>query len=202
MYVVIVGSGRLGSGLAKVLAAERYDVAVVDRPLDRSRLGSGFDGLLVEGNPMDRDALEAAGIRKADLLVSATADDNVNAAVIQMAKELYNVPSRIVRFTDPERERFYAGLGYDTICPTSTGVNQVLDMIRTRLFSALNAPIDPSTVCVLPREDWIGQSLAEIALPRGRACIGVYHAGHMMPPGKKVQIREGDTLVIARHGRS
>ncbi len=200
MYVLIAGSGKLGAGLAKTLVAERYDVAIIDFPVETSELGSGFDGLVVEGSPMDRDTLELAGIRKADLFVAATSDDNLNAALLLLVDAFYKVPSKVARFVDPERERFYSGLGYETICPTSTGINQILDKLRTSQFSALNATIDPSMVCVLPREEWLGKPVDGIGMPKGRKCVGIVRSGCMKALDRSLRVTEGDTLVLARKG--
>lgn len=201
MYVIIVGCGRLSSRLAKILASESYDVAVVDLALNTKALGSNFDGLIVEGDPMDQKALELAGIKKADLVVVATPDDNINSAVLQIASSLYGVSSTIARFTDPERERFYKDMGYKTICPTSTGVNQILDIIRSNSFSALTAFINPDMICVFPLDEWINKSIKEIAIPKDRVCYGIIRSGHILAMEKNVHIKEGDTLIFARTRR-
>jgi len=201
VYVVIAGSGRLGSGLARVLSSEGKDVAVIDEPLDRRRLGSSFDGLTVEGNPIDPETLELAGIRKAELFVAAMPSDNMNAAAVQAAREIFMVPMAIARFVDPERELFYRGLGFETVCPTTTGLNQVLDHIRNSAFSPLRATIDPDMTCVLPREDWIGLPLRDIRLSAGRRVAGLVRNGKIREPADAVVVRADDTIVLSRNGR-
>ena len=201
VYVIIVGSGRLGSGLARVLSSEGNDVAVVDLPLDNRRLGPSFDGIVIEGNPIDADALENAGIRKADFFIAATADDNVNAAAIQMAKGVYNVPIAIARISDPEKEDFYRKLGFDTVCPTTSGMNQILDYVRDRTFSSLQATIDPSTICVLPRQEWIGNRLRTIRMPHGRKIVALVRQGKIHGYEEGISVRSDDSIVLARVGK-
>jgi trk system potassium uptake protein len=198
MYVVIAGCGRLGSGLARVLSSEGCDVAVIDRPMDRRLLGGGFDGIVVDGDPIDRSALESAGVGKADLFVAATSNDNVNASAVQAAKAFFSVPRAIARFADPERESFYKGLGYDTICPTATGINQVLDFIRNGAFSPLGAVVDPNMTCVFPNEGWVGSRLRDIKPPSGRRFIGLVRGTRFYGAGEPVQVRQGDSVVISR----
>jgi trk system potassium uptake protein TrkA len=130
MFVIIAGCGRLGAGLARVLSSQGHDVAVVGEDIDPRRLGGEFDGITVAGNPVDEEILDRAGARKADLFVAATADDRLNAMAAQIAREIFRVPSVLARISDPAMEAFYRELGLDTVCPTSTAINQVLDLIR------------------------------------------------------------------------
>ena len=94
MFVLVVGCGRLGAGLARVLSMQGNDVVVVSGRIDTRWLGADFDGVTVEGNPIDEGVLESAGIRKAGLFVAATSEDVVNAMAVQVAKEIFHVPSR------------------------------------------------------------------------------------------------------------
>jgi trk system potassium uptake protein TrkA len=197
MRVVIAGSGRLGSKLASALASTGHDVTVVDCPMDRRRLGASFDGLTVEGNPIDREVLEQAGIRKADLFVAATSDDNVNAAAVQAAKGFFSVPRSIARFVDPERERFYRGLGIDAVCPTTSGLNQILDYIRTGSLSSSDSKIDRDLVCIHPSEEWIGESPRGLRLPSGRRIIGLVRDGRVFDSEDAPPIDEGDSLLVS-----
>ncbi|MBC8436399.1 MAG: NAD-binding protein [Candidatus Omnitrophica bacterium] len=54
MYVIIVGCGRVGSELAKLLSGEVYNVVVIDKNCASfERLGSTFNGLTMVGNGFD-----------------------------------------------------------------------------------------------------------------------------------------------------
>jgi trk system potassium uptake protein TrkA len=131
MLAIVLGCGRLGAGLAKVVSAQGHDVVVVDEAIDRRRLGNDFDGVAIAGSPIDEDVLRRAGIETAELLVAATADDSTNVMAIQVAKEVFHVPLVLARVSDPERERFYREFGLSTVCPTSMGINQILELVRT-----------------------------------------------------------------------
>jgi trk system potassium uptake protein TrkA len=129
MFVLVTGCGRLSSGLARVLSAQGNDVVVVAKAIDAGLLGADFDGVTVEGDPIDGEVLESAGIGKAEVLVAATPDDVTNAMTAQIATALYGVPLALARMTDPAREAFYAGLGLATVCPTATGIDEVLERV-------------------------------------------------------------------------
>jgi len=198
MMVIVAGCGRLGAGLAKVLSANGDDVVVVDDGIDHRRLGSDFDGITVTGSPVDTDVLEKAGIRSAQLFVAATADDSRNVMAVQIAKEIFHVPTVLARVSDPDRERFYRGLGLNTVCPTTTGINQILGLLQKSIFSALSGTIDPDLVGVRPPEDWVGKTAADIAPPEGRVLAGVAKGEQVSPVNPGQVIAAGDTLILIR----
>ncbi len=198
MLVIVLGCGRLGAGLAKVLSGQGHDVVVVDEVIDRKRLGSEFDGVIVAGSPADEDVLRKAGIAEARLVVAAMPDDNTNVMAIQVAKEVFHVPMVLARISDPDREKFYRGLGLNTVCPTATGINQILDLIQNGSLSILPGYIDPDLVGVRPDEAWIGKPLGQIQAPGDRRLIGVATRDGEASSDPRRAIGKDDTLILVR----
>ena len=146
MKIVILGCGRVGSGLAKQLSEEGNDVSIVDKNRDAfRRLGDDFKGKTVGGLGIDRDILKKAGIETADVFIAATNGDNTNVMSSQIAKEIFNVPVVITRIYDPLREETYRALGLNTICPTTIGIAIMKDMI-------LNKEINTERICKMLKE--------------------------------------------------
>jgi len=201
MYAIIAGSGRLSCGLARALCLEGHDVVIVAEDIDHGRLGNEFDGLVLNGSPTDEELLLKAGIAKAQLVMAATADDNANVMIVQMAREIYRVPLALARISDPDREKFYRSLGLTTVCPTTTGINQVLSLIQRSFFSALPGTIDVDLIGLKPSAEWIGRKVAEIDVPEGRKLIGIAGHGRLAGADRKALIRRDDTLIFTRnHG--
>jgi trk system potassium uptake protein TrkA len=198
MFVIIAGCGRLGAGLAKVLSSQGNDVVVVSDCIDQKMLGNDFDGVTVRGSPVDADVLKKAGIENAEIFVAATADDNLNVMAIQVAKEIFQVPTVLARVSDSERETFYKSLGLNTVCPTTTSINQILSLIQGTGFTALRGYIDPDIIGVKPLPEWVGKRAEEVEFPQDRTLIGVAR-----PDGsgleKKGPIGKDDTLVLLRN---
>lgn len=121
MKVVIVGCGRVGSGLAGVLGKEGHDVTVIDREARafQRRLDPEFAGTKLLGNAMDEDILRRGGADAADVLVTLTDGDNRNIMIAQIAKEKFRVPKVLARVVDPLRAEAYRELGIDTIDQTT-----------------------------------------------------------------------------------
>lgn len=198
MYVMIIGCGRLGAGLARVLSSQGNDVVVVSERIDVKWLGPDFDGVTVEGDPLDREVLESAGIRKAGVFVAATSEDVTNAMAVQIAKEVFKVPMALARMTDPARERFYREMGLETVCPTSTGINQILDALQRRAFNALGTYLDPDIAGIMLPSGWAGKKLGAAPLPGGRRAIGLERKGRLLAAEAGLILAEGDIIILRR----
>src|SRR6185503_20305713 len=120
MNVIILGCGRVGSTLARLMYKEGHNVTVIDK-LSESfrRLGNKYKGQRLIGNGIDEDILKRAGIESCDVFVAVTQGDNRNIMAAQIAKELFSVPRVITRINDPVRADIYRDLGIVTICGTT-----------------------------------------------------------------------------------
>ena len=102
MNAVVIGCGRVGSAVAKGLAADGWDVTVVDEDEDAlGRLGQAWRGGFVVGHGMDVTVLERAGIEEADSAVVATNGDNTNIVIGQVLQKRYDIGTVVVRILDP-----------------------------------------------------------------------------------------------------
>ena len=131
MRVVIMGCGRVGGRLARLLAEEEHQVTVIDNDSRAfRRLGEGFSGETVLGTGIDEDVLIRAGIEQADVFVAATEGDNRNIMAAQIAQKLFQVPRVVARIYDPGRSAVYRDLGIKTYCPTLVGAQLLRDLIE------------------------------------------------------------------------
>jgi trk system potassium uptake protein TrkA len=131
MKALVVGCGRVGSAVAKGLAAEGWDVTAVDESEDALvRLGTGWGGGFVLGHGMDTSVLEEAGVDGADAAVVATDGDNTNLVIGQVLQKRYEIPTVVVRVLDPARAKFYADRGLNTVCPTQTAISVLLETVQ------------------------------------------------------------------------
>lgn len=129
-HFVILGCGRVGATVARMLDAQGHSVAVVDHNRDSfSRLGEEFGGETILGEGIDEDVLGRAGIERAYAFIAVSNGDNSNAMASQIAKLVFNTPKVIVRIYDPIRADFYRSLGLDTFCPTLIGANLITEKL-------------------------------------------------------------------------
>ena len=130
MKYLIVGCGRVGSTLAKLLTAESQDVTVVDEnPAAFKRLGNHFAGCVEVGTGIDNDVLRRAGAESADGFVAVTDGDNRNVMAALIAQRMFGIKKIVARIYDPPRGSLYRELGIETVCPTTIGAKIVRDKL-------------------------------------------------------------------------
>src|SRR5579863_785649 len=130
MKYIIVGCGRVGSMLAKLLVAEGHEVTVVDEnPAAFKRLGTRFTGQVELGTGIDAEVIRRAGGDTADGFASTTNGDNRNVMAALIAQRLFNIKKVVARIYDPPRGKLYRELGIETVCPTTVGAQLIRDML-------------------------------------------------------------------------
>ncbi len=199
MHVVVVGCGRVGSGLALSLSAEGHTVAVVDKNARAFRRLKGWDGPCIVGSGFDRDDLEKAGALHADALAAVTSGDNTNILTARIARETYHILNVVARIYDPRRAEVYQRLGI----PTVATVTWTIDQVRRRLFPSRGVDdwSDPSgRLTLVDRalpDAWAGRSLGDLEEPGRVSLLAVSRAGVPRLDASDLVGQEGDVLHIA-----
>ncbi len=130
MRFLIMGCGRVGSGLARSLTDEGHDVTIMDVRQDAfRRLTAQFRGNAIIGDGLDSAALQRAGIENADVFVSVTQGDNRNLMAAQVAKHIFKVPRAIARVYDDSRADIFRELGLETLSSPRFVTGLMRDMI-------------------------------------------------------------------------
>src|SRR5256714_665525 len=139
MFILIVGSGRVGSAVAKRALDAGHEVSVLDSdPLSHERLDKDQSttwedagGRFTVGTALEIDAMIEAGIEDADVFLAATRGDNTNLVIAQIAQRRFNVPRVVVRVADPGRATWYGEQGLATVSPTQRAIDQASDLVLT-----------------------------------------------------------------------
>jgi trk system potassium uptake protein TrkA len=130
MRYLIVGCGRVGSALAKLLDSDGHEVIVVDENAAAfKRLGQKFKGHVVVGTGIDYDVLKRAGAATADGFIAVTNGDNRNIMAALIAQRMFKIKRIVARIYDPPRGQMYRELGVQTVCPTTVGAKLIRDVL-------------------------------------------------------------------------
>ena len=203
MHVVVVGCGRVGSGLAITLESEGHTVAVIDKQA-RSfrRLPDDFAGRKIVGIGFDRDRLKAAGIEEAGALAAVTNGDNSNIVVARVAREEFGVEQVVARIYDSRRAAIYERLGI----PTVKTVEWATERVLRRILPDAHAVewVDPSAkVCMVERSIpsyWGGRRLIDLEMDGVSRLVAVARLGEAALPDPKQVAQEGDVVWVAVAG--
>lgn len=200
MHVVVVGCGRVGSGLAASLTAEGHTVAIIDRsPRAFRRLPEDWTGERVAGSGFDRDDLDRAGAGRAQALAAVTSGDNTNILTVRIARETYGIANVVARIYDPRRAEIYQRLGI----PTVATVTWTIDQVRRRLLPDVTTSewVDETGGLLLverPLADaWAGRRLGDLGVPGRIVVVAVNRAGQPRLDAGDLIGQEGDRLHVA-----
>ncbi len=203
MHVVVVGCGRVGSGLAATLVGQGHTVAVIDRKATAfRRLPEGFTGDTIVGVGFDRTRLIAAGIERADALAAVTNGDNSNILIARTAREFFNVDRVVARIYDQRRAAIYERLGISTVATVGWAIERVLRRIEPETTGV--EWVDPSAkVCLVERvvpASWAGHPLAGIELDGVTRLVALTRLGVAQLVSPALLAQEGDVVFVAVAG--
>ncbi|MFA5410734.1 MAG: TrkA family potassium uptake protein [Candidatus Omnitrophota bacterium] len=197
MYVIIVGCGRVGSELAKLLSNEGHNVVVIDKNQSSfDRLGETFNGLTLVGNGFDLELLKQAGIEKTDAFCCVTNGDNTNLISAQVAKKIFKVPKVIARIYDPQRAHIYAALGLDIVSGTILFAAMLRDkIIESRFSSYLIEAKDLGVIEIEAKNNLIGKAIEEINIPGEFLVAAIKRLDGTIIPGPRTVLKAKDILM-------
>ena len=203
MHVVVVGCGRVGSGLAATLVSQGHTVSVVDRkPTAFRRLPEDFSGETFVGVGFDRNVLVAAGIERAGALAAVTNGDNSNILVARTAREFFGVERVVARIYDQRRAAIYERLGISTVATVGWAIERVLRRIEPDVDGV--EWIDPSAkVCLVERivpPGWAGHPLVGLEGEGLSRVAALTRLGVAQIVSPALLAQEGDVVWVAVAG--
>lgn len=201
MYIVIVGCGRMGSAIAKSLADEGHNVAVVDKEeANLQNLGPVFNGKRIRGIEIDKDVLISAGIDEADVFLALTPDDNVNIMSSQMAKNIFGIKMVIARVCDPEKQKIYNQMTIENVTP----IKLCIEVIKSKIcqteskIEVLDNNIDIVEIVITSS---IFMSVEQLEDKYNCRVCAIYINGCFNIPQRGQAIQSGDKIVCSVNDR-
>ncbi|MHB8594002.1 MAG: potassium channel family protein [Acidimicrobiales bacterium] len=200
VHVVVVGCGRVGSGLGTRLVERGHTVSILDKvPKAFRRLPDDWPGTTVVGSGFDRDDLDRAGADRAGALAAVTSGDNSNILTARIARENYGIANVVARIYDPRRAEIYKRLGIPTVATVTWTIDQV--MHRLLPDSVVGDWTDPTGRLVLVDrllpEAWAGKRLRDLGMPGRANLVAVTRAGTPRLDVVDLVGQEGDVLHLA-----
>ncbi len=197
MNIIVMGCGRVGEQVSRLMVGEGHSVVVIDKSAQAlERLGADFKGRKVVGIGFDRDVLVEAGIEQADAFAATSASDNANVLAARIARMVFHVPRVVARLYDPVRAEIYQRLGLQTISSTGLGAERIREMLT-------HAELDPvmtfgtGEVCLISIEATprlIGQMVKHLMIPGEITVTTITRQGRAFIPFSGTEIKAGDLI--------
>jgi trk system potassium uptake protein TrkA len=130
MKIIVIGYGRVGTQVLKLVGTEKHSVVVIDKSRSAIEKAKGEAGVRVLiGDAVDPDMLRQAGADQADVVLALTREENTNLMAAQIAKVAFKVPRVIAMVYDPMREHSFHAAGIDTLPITVSGAEYVISFM-------------------------------------------------------------------------
>ncbi len=200
MKVIIMGCGRVGEQLARLMVNEGHDVVVIDPdPVSLERLGPDFKGRKVRGIGFDRNVLLDAGIQETDAFAAASPSDNANIVAARIARNVFGVPRVVARLYDPRRAEIYRRLGLITISSSTWGAERIRELL-------IHSDLDPvltygsGEVALVSFEtppQLVGRMVRNISVVSEISVVAITRQGRAFIPISGTEFRSGDVIHLA-----
>ena len=212
-HAMIMGGGRIGVYLARLLQESGIGVAVLERSRERcDQLCELLPGVqILCGDATRSEVLLEEGIRSTDAFVALTGDDGDNIITSLYAKRC-EVPKIVTKVNREHYAEILESSGVDSVVAPKELVTQQL----TRFVRAMDASAGSSMETLYRLADGRIEAL-EFIVSEGAACVGtplrelrlrpgvligaIIRGGKTLVPGGDSVIRAGDhAIIVARAG--
>lgn len=206
MYIVISGGGKIGSYLASVLLKSGNEVAIIEQKLKTAdRLSVELQGryMVIHGDGCDSRYQEDAGIRRADVFVATTGQDDNNLVSCEIAHSVFNVPRVIARVNNPKNLRIFRKVGIECVSSTTLIANLIEEealMGSVSVVSSLNHGDVSLSEYVVPRmrhySNSKGIKIDDIPMPENSLIVAVVTKDNVEVADKDITVYPGDSVVV------
>jgi len=195
MYIIVVGGGKVGYYLSKSLLEEENEVLVIEEKPERcARINDELGVNILIGDGSDVHCLEQAGVKRADVVIAVTGEDEDNLVICQIAKQKFQVPRTIARLNNPKNGKIFRELGIDvTVSSTELILSQIEQEIPAHslvsLLTLSNIGVNFIEVSIPGSSPVLGKPLRELRFPSG-CSVGI-----VIRNGKDIIIPNGGTVL-------
>jgi trk system potassium uptake protein TrkA len=206
MYIIVGGGGDVGYYLTQNLLSQGHEVLMLEKNGARAQtLAEELGQAILRGDACEARTMEEAGVRRADVVIAVTGEDEDNLVICQMAKKRFNVGRTIARLNNPKHEVLFQRLGIDvTVSPTKA----ILSLIESELpgphfvllMTLKKAGLDIVEMKIPDLSPVVGKQLNQINLPR-KSTLALIIRGdeQIFPTGETVLEANDDVFALVNH---
>ncbi len=201
--LLIIGGGNIGFNIAKELEESKTDISVtiIEHNLSRStKIADNLNNSLVlNGDGLDQDLLDEAGISSTDMILALTDDDETNIIVSAIARK--KKCKSLILINNSDYNNIKDVLGIDRIIdPRMTTVSKILKHVHkgsfVSVFTIGNADAEIIHAEATKSSQLLNKHLYETDLPDGIKIGLIIRENEVIIPDKNSIIDVGDQVVF------
>jgi trk system potassium uptake protein TrkA len=200
--VIVLGGTRLAKLTSEMLSKRGIHTTLIEPDMDRCKeLAAQLpDVVTVCGDITDPRLLKSEGIASTDTTMSLTGWDGENVLSALVAKAL-GAREVIARFTNTDLVGLVSGVGIDaTVSSRLSAANEILRFVRRGVIHSVvtfsDSDAEAIELEVGPNSPAVGESLADLTLPRSLIIGGVQRGDEAFVPRGNTIIEAGDHLIV------
>ena len=205
--ILVVGGGKVGTYLASLLLADGHNVKVIEgQRHEFTRLQQELPAdVLFLGNGTDPSVLEAAGIRKADVVAAVGRADETNLVITSLARFEFSVPRTIARVNIPKNAwLFTPELGVDValnqadlmahLIAEEMSLGDVMTLLKLRRgqYSLVENKVNPRSVAA-------GKAVRALNLPHECVLTAIIRDANLIIPRGDTVLQPDDEVFALVH---
>jgi len=207
-HVVVAGYGRMGEAVCREIAEARFDIIIIEREPRRFAAAEERNFNVLNADATEEDALKAAGIEKARVLISLLSEDADNIFTVLTAKEINPDLIIIARAMDSANERkLYKAGATRVVSPYELSSHRIVRMVQkpnvVDFFDIVLGPRDVGLSleerAVAPGSDLDGRTIRQAGFREryNAVVVAVRREGEMIfNPVPDFALRSGDILIV------
>lgn len=200
--VLIIGGGKIGIRLARLLDEKPVHTKIIEKNLDRcAKLAEQLNKVVVlHGDGSDQELLKEENIQDIDVVVTLTDDEEVNILASLLAKQM-GVRKTITKISKFSYLPLMATIGIEqVVSPRLSAINTILQHIRRgKVLSSISIKGEQAEfmeAVALETSDIVGKPLKNISFPKGSLVAGIIREGNFIIPAGDSIINPGDMIII------
>jgi trk system potassium uptake protein TrkA len=199
MRIVIIGGGKVGSYLTRVMREAGHVVAVIEQDAGRAEsIAEETEALVLEGDGTDVELLNTAGVDRADWVLAVTGQDESNVVACQLAATLGG--SRVLaRLNNPRNRPTFDALGIPVVAVTDLMVQVISREVQADVGELVRLALlgrgQVSLLEVSIPDDTDEPEVIDLDLPEPSILVTVVRGDKVVVPRANTRLRPGDRVL-------
>ncbi len=205
LYVIVVGGGKVGYYLSRMLLNKGNEVTVIEANPDIYALVSNqLDCPVIHGDGSNIEVLEKAGANRSNVFVAVTNHDHDNLIACQVAKFHFGIGKTIARVKNPKNEYVMQKLGVDVTVSSTALISDIIESLlpTTKIRTLLNirtGNLEILEFSLDANSPVLGKQLKDITFPTKASIVTVLRDGQALVPRGETAFQQQDTVLALAH---
>ena len=198
--ITIIGLGKFGMSVAKLLSKYDYDVLAIDESDSLIEEVVPYVTRAIKLNALDSEALKSVGIKNFDIAIIGIGDNIESSLMIALTLKELEIPNIIAKARDEKHAKLLEMIGANKIVQPEidSAVRLVNTLTTTYIKDEMELSKEYSLIEIETPKIWVGKSFSELALRQKHSInvVCVKRNNNVIFPTANYKLEENDLLLV------